>query len=50
MYLFEDETSARSYLDMHTQRLKEFGVPVVNAKVFHVNERLSMIDRGPIAT
>lgn len=50
IYLFEDETSARTYLDMHTQRLKEFGVPVVNAKVFQVNERLSMIDRGPIAT
>lgn len=48
IYLFEDETSALTYLDMHTRRLKEFGVPEVNAKVFTVNEALSTIDRGPV--
>lgn len=48
IYLFEDESSARAYLDKHTARLKEFGVPKVNGKVFHVNERLSAIDHGPV--
>ncbi|WP_372958196.1 monooxygenase [Marinobacter sp.] len=48
IYLFEDEASARAYLDMHTRRLKEFGVPEVNAKVFGVNEALSAIDHGPV--
>lgn len=50
IYLFDDETSARTYLEMHTRRLKEFGVPTVNAKIFQVNEPLSTIDRGPIST
>lgn len=48
IYLFEDEASARAYLDMHSARLKEFGVPEVNAKVFAVNEALSAIDNGPV--
>ena len=48
IYLFEDEASARKYLEMHTARLKGFGVPVVNAKVFQVNEALSVIDHGPV--
>ena len=48
IYLFEDDASARAYLDMHSARLKEFGVPQVNAKVFAVNEGLSAIDNGPV--
>lgn len=48
IYLFEDKASARAYLDMHSARLKEFGVPEVNAKVFAVNEALSAIDNGPV--
>lgn len=48
IYLFEDEASARKYLEMHTARLKGFGVRVVNAKVFQVNEALSAIDHGPV--
>ena len=48
IYLFEDEASARKYLEMHAARLKGFGVPVVNAKVFQVNEALSAIDHGPV--
>ena len=49
IYLFEDETSARAYLAMHTDRLKSFGVPEVNGKVFQVNEALSAIDFGPVS-
>ena len=48
VYLFTDLPSAQAYLTMHTHRLKSFGVPVVNGKVFQVNEALSQIDRAPL--
>lgn len=48
VYLFTDMPSAQAYLAMHTQRLLSFGVPVVNGKVFQVNETLSQIDRAPL--
>ena len=48
IYLFEDEGSAKAYLEKHTARLKKFFVPRVNGKVFQVNEQLSAIDHGPI--
>lgn len=48
IYLFEDESSAEAYLVMHSARLKAVGIPVVNGKIFAVNEALSKIDRAPI--
>lgn len=48
IYLFEDESSAKAYLEKHTSRLKGFGVPKVNGKVFQVNGRLSEIYHGPV--
>ena len=48
IYLFADRESAEAYLAMHTARLKSFGVPHVNAKLFSVNTGLSGIDRGPV--
>ena len=48
IYLFEDVPSAEAYLAMHTERLKSFGVPQVNGKIFAVNQALSQIDRGPV--
>lgn len=48
IYLFKDEASARAYLKKHTERLKGFGIPEVNGKVFRVNEALSVIDNGPV--
>lgn len=48
IYLFSDLASARAYLAMHSQRLKGYGVPAVNAKIFQVNEALSRIDRAPL--
>ena len=48
IYLFSDLPSAEAYLTMHTQRLKNFGVPQVNGKIFAVNEALSLIDRAPL--
>ena len=48
IYLFEDLPNAEAYLAMHTARLKGFGVPQVNGKIFQVNESLSRIDRAPL--
>ena len=48
IYLFQDLPSAEAYLAMHTARLKGFGVPQVNGKIFQVNETLSRIDRAPL--
>lgn len=48
VYLFRDLPSAEAYLAMHTERLTGFGVPLVNGKIFQVNEALSRIDRAPL--
>lgn len=48
IYLFKDISSAEAYLAMHTARLKDFGIPRVNGKIFAVNEALSQMDRGPV--
>ncbi|MGY6273654.1 monooxygenase [Achromobacter denitrificans] len=48
VYLFADAPSAEAYLAMHTARLKGFGIPHVNAKLFAVNEALTRIDQGPV--
>lgn len=48
IYLFEDAASAEAYLAMHSARLKSFGVPQVNGKIFQVNEALSRLDRAPL--
>ena len=48
VYLFKNLPSAEAYLAMHTRRLMSFGVPLVNGKIFQVNEALSKIDRAPL--
>lgn len=48
IYLFSDQASAEAYLTMHSARLKGFGIPQVNGKIFAVNEALSCIDRAPL--
>ena len=48
IYCFTDAQSAQAYLAMHTARLKSFGIPLVNGKIFLVNEALSKIDAGPV--
>lgn len=48
IYCFKDAESAQAYLVMHTARLKSFGIPQVNGKIFEVNEPLSKIDRAPL--
>ncbi|WP_293265024.1 monooxygenase [Neptunomonas sp.] len=49
IYLFEDNTSASSYLAMHTARLKEMGVRDIRGQIFDVNSTLSKINKGPIS-
>jgi hypothetical protein len=48
IYLFKDENSAESYLEMHTARLKGMGVPEVRGIVFDVNLPLTTINQGPV--
>ena len=50
IYLFADQDSAETYLQMHTERLKEFGVNAVRAYIFDVSLELFQITRGPIPT
>ncbi|MCS7006539.1 MAG: monooxygenase [Gaiellaceae bacterium] len=48
VYLFDDESAARAYLDEHTRRLESFGITDIRARVFDVNEPLTEITRGPL--
>lgn len=48
IYLFESEKSLNQYVQMHTERLKGFGVKIVNSKVFEIPEVLTQITYGPI--
>jgi len=48
IYLFSDQASAKNYLEMHSARLKGFGISPINSKIFAVNEALSLLDRAPL--
>lgn len=48
IYLFLDETNALRYLQKHTARLESFGIKNIQAKVFDVNQPLSLIDKAPL--
>ncbi|CAM4244192.1 monooxygenase [Kerstersia similis] len=48
IYLFADHASADAYLQMHSARLKSFGIPQVNAKIFEVNQALSLLNHAPL--
>ena len=37
IYLFEDEASAKSYLEMHSARLKGMGVTKIRGIIFDIN-------------
>jgi hypothetical protein len=49
IYLFEDETTARAYLEMHSVRLNKMGIENIRGLVLAVNPLLSNINKGPIA-
>lgn len=44
IYLFADRSNAERYLALHSNRLKQAGIPHVNAKIFAVNAALSKLD------
>lgn len=46
IYLFDKEDNAKAYLKMHSKRLMAAGVPKVNAKIFYVNQELSMLTKA----
>lgn len=48
VYLFETKETAQNYLEMHSARLTSFGITEIRAKIFEVNEALSLINKGPI--
>ncbi|MFC2949844.1 monooxygenase [Virgibacillus sediminis] len=48
IYIFETKETAEQYLDMHTNRLAEFGITDVRAKIFSINSKLTEITNGPI--
>ncbi|HHF2901072.1 TPA: monooxygenase [Vibrio alginolyticus] len=49
IYLFEDETSAQAYLEMHTARLQEMGIGEVRGRIFDINPSLTTINNGPVS-
>jgi hypothetical protein len=48
IYLFDDETFARAYLDKHQERLRGFGIVEIRARVFSVNIPLTSTTHGPL--
>lgn len=48
IYLFEDEQTASSYLEMHSARLKAMGVKDIRGRIFDVNLPLSIINKAPV--
>lgn len=48
IYLFETKETAAAYLEMHSKRLKGFGITAINSKIFAVNESLTKINNGPV--
>lgn len=49
IYLFDDEASARAYMDEHSARLASFGITGVRAVFLDVNEGLTAINHGPLS-
>ncbi|ELH4810220.1 monooxygenase [Vibrio vulnificus CladeA-yb158] len=50
IYLFEDETSAQAYLEMHTARLQRMGIREVRGRIFDINPALTDINNGPVVS
>ena len=49
IYVFEDEAAAKKYVQMHSERLKSFGITAFNVKMFDINEGLTRITNGPVS-
>jgi len=48
VYLFNNLEDANRYLDKHTARLESFGITNIRAKIFDVNEPLSVITKASL--
>lgn len=48
IYLFETYETAQRYRDMHTERLRGFGITDITGKIFEVNDTLSTINHAPL--
>lgn len=46
IYLFNNLKDANRYLEKHTQRLKAFGYDNIKAKIFNINEELSLLSKA----
>lgn len=48
IYLFNSEETAAAYLEKHSARLKELGVPAVRGRIYDINIDLSKITKAPL--
>ena len=48
IYLFDNENDLKRYLEKHTKRLESFGYTNIRAKIFTVNEPLSIITNATL--
>ena len=48
IYLFDNETDARRYLEKHEARLTSFGIREIRSRIFQTNDPLSRIDNAPL--
>lgn len=48
VYLFEDEQSAKNYLEMHSTRLTHMGITDIRGVIFDINAPLTEINKGPV--
>lgn len=48
VYLFENEETAKNYLNMHSARLTKMGITDIRGVIFDVNGPLSKINKGPV--
>jgi len=48
VYLFDNETDAKRYIEKHEARLTSFGIENIRSLIFKTNDALSKIDRAPL--
>lgn len=46
IYLFNNLEDANRYLEKHIKRLKAFGYDNIKAKIFNINEELSLLSKA----
>lgn len=49
IYLFKDRASAQTYLEMHQNRMAQWGATDIDAKIFDISEPLTQITSGPLS-